>query len=381
MAEFKITDLTELAAVDVDVSDLLEIVDLSADVSKKVSIASLKTALVTTQAVTDAGALMDSELASIADVKALNQSVVSGAAPVFDASNMTNIPSVPSGSDTQVQYNSSGSFAGSDGFTYVDGVVLTSQNINHKPLTVSLANGQIEDGFKLKSFAGVDLVKLTKDGKVVAVGGVDVSGSLVNLSSRANLSDNSTGETAFVSNTNGSNANKVNLTFSFTSISNALGVKKGLVINSGFTPSSGSNTYTLAELNPTINQTGGASGITRGIYINPTLTAAADFRALETANGKVKLTDTYSAGSGSLAGSLLELNQTWNTTGTVTAIKANITNTASNASSKIIDLQVGGATQFNVKANGVINSPNMPTSSAGLSSGDLWSDSGTIKIV
>jgi len=42
--------------------------------------------------VTAAGALMDSELTSIADVKALDQSVVSGAAPVFDASNMTNIP-------------------------------------------------------------------------------------------------------------------------------------------------------------------------------------------------------------------------------------------------------------------------------------------------
>ena len=39
-----------------------------------------------------AGALMDSELTSIADVKALNQSVVSGAAPVFDGTNFTNIP-------------------------------------------------------------------------------------------------------------------------------------------------------------------------------------------------------------------------------------------------------------------------------------------------
>ena len=39
-----------------------------------------------------AGALMDSELASIADVKAINQSLVNGASPVFNASNMTNIP-------------------------------------------------------------------------------------------------------------------------------------------------------------------------------------------------------------------------------------------------------------------------------------------------
>jgi hypothetical protein len=39
--------------------------------------------------VTAAGALMDSELTSIADVKALDQSVVSGAAPVFASTNMT----------------------------------------------------------------------------------------------------------------------------------------------------------------------------------------------------------------------------------------------------------------------------------------------------
>ena len=43
--------------------------------------------------VASAGALMDSELASIADVKALDQSVVSGASPVFNATNFTNLPS------------------------------------------------------------------------------------------------------------------------------------------------------------------------------------------------------------------------------------------------------------------------------------------------
>jgi len=36
---------------------------------------------------------MDSELASIADVKALDQSLVNGAAPVLDATNFTNLPS------------------------------------------------------------------------------------------------------------------------------------------------------------------------------------------------------------------------------------------------------------------------------------------------
>ena len=60
---------------------------------------------------------MDSELTSIADVKALNQSLVSGAAPVLDATNFTNLPA--SGSPTQdttaatsvlVMDNSSGNY-------------------------------------------------------------------------------------------------------------------------------------------------------------------------------------------------------------------------------------------------------------------------------
>lgn len=48
-----------------------------------------------------------------------------------------------------------------------------------------------------------------------------------------------------------------------------------------FAPTSGNGDMTWIKINPTINQTGGASGVTRGIYINPTLTSAADFRAID----------------------------------------------------------------------------------------------------
>ena len=60
-----------------------------------------------------------------------------------------------------------------------------------------------------------------------------------------------------------------------------------VVMGASFAPTSGTGAYIQLVLNPTINQTGGANGITRGLYINPTLTAAADFRAIETTNGKV----------------------------------------------------------------------------------------------
>jgi len=51
--------------------------------------------------VTSAGALMDSELTSIADVKALDQSVVSGASPTFATTNMTDASNKRFMSDAQ----------------------------------------------------------------------------------------------------------------------------------------------------------------------------------------------------------------------------------------------------------------------------------------
>lgn len=54
---------------------------------------------------------------------------------------------------------------------------------------------------------------------------------------------------------------------------------------STFNPTSGIGTYITALLNPTINQTGGANGITRGLYVAPTLTSAADFRAIDVEAG------------------------------------------------------------------------------------------------
>jgi hypothetical protein len=54
-----------------------------------------------------------------------------------------------------------------------------------------------------------------------------------------------------------------------------------------FAPTSGTAVLNVLNASPTINQTGGANGITRGLYINPTLTAAADFRAIEVAAGNV----------------------------------------------------------------------------------------------
>lgn len=55
---------------------------------------------------------------------------------------------------------------------------------------------------------------------------------------------------------------------------------------------------------------------------------------------------------------IFNMTDTWNDgTTTFTAIKMNVTDTASDASSKLLDLQVGGVSQFSVDKTGVVEAP------------------------
>jgi len=58
--------------------------------------------------------------------------------------------------------------------------------------------------------------------------------------------------------------------------------------------------------------------------------------------------------TGSASASFMDLAGTWNTSGTPTAIKLNITDTASNAASLLMDLQVGGASRVRFDKTGAI---------------------------
>jgi len=71
-----------------------------------------------------------------------------------------------------------------------------------------------------------------------------------------------------------------NDTDAFTSGTRTL-IRAGITFN----PTSGTAVRNQLLIDPIINQTGGASGISRGLYVNPTLTAAADWRAIEVGSG------------------------------------------------------------------------------------------------
>jgi hypothetical protein len=70
-------------------------------------------------------------------------------------------------------------------------------------------------------------------------------------------------------------------------VGNTSSIRSLLTVARSFAPTSGTGIYNLIQVNPTINQTGGANGITRGLFIDPTLTSAANFRAIETTRGSV----------------------------------------------------------------------------------------------
>jgi len=92
---------------------------------------------------------------------------------------------------------------------------------------------------------------------------------------------------------------------------NTSGTNVFLSLPIGFAPTSGTGTWTQLSLSHTINQTGGANGITRGLYINPTLTASADYRAIETERGRVVFKNLPTSSAGLPTGAL------WNDAGTV----------------------------------------------------------------
>jgi hypothetical protein len=133
--------------------------------------------------------------------------------------------------------------------------------------------------------------KLDVNGTARVSSSIQAGSFLTNASTGVGLSSPATA-IRISTNDNGANiiANAVPF-FTFgnngTAINRTSGVGRWFEVTSfvSFAPTSGTCTMDWMSVSPTINQTGGANGITRGLYINPTLTAAADFRAIEVASG------------------------------------------------------------------------------------------------
>lgn len=104
----------------------------------------------------------------------------------------------------------------------------------------------------------------------------------------------------------------------------------------------------------TISSSGGKASFSLGILTS----YDSIIPNLSTSNLSVTNSITISGQSltGTSANSLFDSSTTWNTTGTPTAIKLNVTDTASNAASLLMDLQVGGVSKFKIDKSGLITS-------------------------
>jgi len=148
------------------------------------------------------------------------------------------------------------------------------------------------------------------------------------------------------------------------------GTNNAFDVLKNFSPTSGTGIFNAFSYTGTINQTGGASGKSRGIHINPTITAAADFIAIEVARGKSIFAGRLETGMGANVASsgtltLGDDGNLFHITGT-TAITA-ITTTNWQAGSEITlifdstasitagaNMLLSGAANFNATANDVI---------------------------
>ncbi|PPD07147.1 MAG: hypothetical protein CTY28_10215 [Hyphomicrobium sp.] len=122
------------------------------------------------------------------------------------------------------------------------------------------------------------------------------------------------------------------------------------------------DTVTLSKISGTsgtskINLSGSATIFVTALVsdIGTAFLTANTFTATQTitpaANTNALAVTGYSL-TGSNAQSLIDLAGTWNTSGTPTAFKLNITNTAANAAANLMDLQIGGVSQIRARADG-----------------------------
>lgn len=96
--------------------------------------------------------------------------------------------------------------------------------------------------------------------------------------------------------------------------------------------------------NNSVNADGEHSNITIGVTTPAGMNANTE--AFKAANFSL---------TGSAANAVVDLSGTWNTSGKPTGIKLNMTDTASDPNSLLMDLQVGGVSKFSVSKGGVIS--------------------------
>lgn len=127
-----------------------------------------------------------------------------------------------------------------------------------------------------------------------------IATSSYSVSSSDSLTLTSDGSASFVYLTVGDNTTTstsgVDLGNSMNQVQTS-GTRNGLLMSIGFAPTSGTAVHNKMAFTGTINQTGGANGIWRGIYMNHTTTNVANGRLIELAESHANLKGIYQTGT------------------------------------------------------------------------------------
>lgn len=221
--------------------------------------------------------------------------------------------------------------------------------------------------------------------------------------------ETSAGNPTLILNSTGSD-----LVFTGSSIASITGTSRVIDITSTFAAAAGSANYRPLSINYTINNSGTQTGNTTGIFLNATVTSLGAMTH--------NLMDLQLGGSSRFSidttGMISNIGGWFDNSGFTSRLYQNVLqlyngnnflgfmggggfaiNTrlfvGSTAVTPVARLTVrgdgtnaigrfetsAGVAQFIIKSGGIINMPTLPTSSAGLSAGDLWNNGGVVSVV
>jgi len=111
------------------------------------------------------------------------------------------------------------------------------------------------------------------------------------------ISNNSTNNIAIHNTVNAATSTAGIVLGNATSFTQTSGTRNYINYNSSFAPTSGTAIHNQFAFTGTLNQTGGANGIIRGINLAHTMTAVADYRAIEIADNHANAKGIYQTGA------------------------------------------------------------------------------------
>ena len=199
----------------------------------------------------------------------------------------------------------------------------------------------------------VNFIRARNDGRII-LGSLAVGSAPFIQPSNGSTALNIDGSHLYFGNANNDNSNAGPAGYWFEANFSALtgGQSKLLNLTGTFTGATGAE-HTNLRLSYTINQAVGSTGITRGLYVNPTLTAAADWRSIEWSNNSGW--GLYGDGTANnYLGGDLRVNQTGATNAMIFA--------STTGRSNVVAIRIGGsatqASSMGFYSNQTINSSN-----------------------